>query len=189
MVQRGPIGPSSPPPPCRCHREEAGSRCRFPIGGIGCSSVTRPRFTGGGGMGVVGLWNRCGGAAGMSAAESRPRCRWSGEAVLRARAEAAGYRRLLRARAAEVEALRGAVGALHRQLEGLRDRRSGELAKYQERVAELEREIGEAEAEMARCLREYPALLRLRMALEAEIAAYREMLESEELRLGCLAPP
>lgn len=40
-------------------------------------------------------------------------------------------------------------------------------------MAELEREIGEAEAEMARCLREYPALLRLRMALEAEIAAYR----------------
>ncbi|NXN14465.1 NFM protein, partial [Indicator maculatus] len=101
----------------------------------------------------------------MSAAESRPRCRWSGEAVLRARAEAAGYRRLLRARAAEL------------------------TARRQERVAELEREIGEAEAEMARCLREYPALLRLRMALEAEIAAYREMLESEELRLGCLAPP
>ncbi|NWW34138.1 NFM protein, partial [Panurus biarmicus] len=174
----------------------------------------------------------------MSAAEGRPRCRWGGggggEAVLRARAEAAGYRRLLRARAAEVEALRGAVGALHRQLEGLRDRRSGELAKgycvrgfgrgsrgsprgpgaadgpTQERVAELEREIGAAEAEMARCLREYPALLRLRMALEAEIAAYRyargargargtrglarsffsrEMLESEELRLGGLAPP
>ncbi|NXQ59953.1 NFM protein, partial [Anthoscopus minutus] len=150
----------------------------------------------------------------MSTAEGRPRCRWGGggggEAVLRARAEAAGYRRLLRARAAEVEALRGAVGALHRQLEGLRDRRSGELAKYQERVAELEREIGAAEAEMARCLREYPALLRLRMALEAEIAAYRyargargapgarglarpffsrEMLESEELRLGGLAPP
>ncbi|XP_030306788.1 T-cell leukemia homeobox protein 2 [Calypte anna] len=58
-----------------------------------------------------------------------------------------------------------------------------------ERVAELEREICAAEAEMCRCLREYPALLRLRMALEAEIAAYREMLESEELRLGCLAPP
>ncbi|XP_059326071.1 alpha-internexin-like [Ammospiza nelsoni] len=133
-------------------------------------------------------WDRI--TTGMSAAEGRPRCRWGGgEAVLRARAEAAGYRRLLRARAAEVEALRGAVGALHRQLEGLRDRRSGELAKYQERVAELEREIGAAEAEMARCLREYPALLRLRMALEAEIAAYREMLESEELRLGGSAPP
>ncbi|KAM6401377.1 neurofilament light polypeptide-like isoform 1-T2 [Pluvialis apricaria] len=130
----------------------------------------------------------------MSAAEGWPRSRWGGggggEAVLRARAEAAGYRRLLRARAAEVEALRGGRGRVcNRQLEGLRDRRSGELAKYQERVAELEREIGEAEAEMARCLREYPALLRLRMALEAEIAAYREMLEGEELRLGCLAPP
>ncbi|NXV77609.1 NFL protein, partial [Atlantisia rogersi] len=72
----------------------------------------------------------------MSAAESWPPSRWGGgEAVLRARAEAAGYRRLLRARAAEVEALRGAVGALHRQLEGLRDRRSGELAKYQVRGA------------------------------------------------------
>ncbi|NXD71580.1 AINX protein, partial [Eolophus roseicapillus] len=127
----------------------------------------------------------------MSAAEGCPRYRrgGGGEAVLRARAEAAGYRRLLRARAAEVEALRGAVGALHRRLEGLRDRRSGEVAKYQERVAELEREISEAEAEMLRCLREYPALLRLRMALEAEIAAYREMLEGEELRLGGLGLP
>lgn len=69
-------------------------------------------------------------ALGWSGPRCSPRSR-SGEAVLRARAEAAGYRRLLRARAAEVEALRGAVGALHRQLEGLRDRRSGELAKYQ----------------------------------------------------------
>lgn len=86
------------------------------------------------------------------------------------------------------------------------------MAPVQERVAELEREISEAEAEMLRCLREYPALLRLRMALEAEIAAYRyaggrdravvggaglspglslcrEMLEGEELRLGGLGPP
>uniref|UniRef100_A0A8C3PRG7 IF rod domain-containing protein n=1 Tax=Calidris pygmaea TaxID=425635 RepID=A0A8C3PRG7_9CHAR len=165
-------------PPRRGYREEeAGNRCRFPGGGIGCDSVTWPRFYRGEGGGEQ-LRRRRRRAAGMSAAEGWPRSRWGGgggggEAVLRARAEAAGYRRLLRARAAEVEALRGAVGALHRQLEGLRDRRSGELAKYQERVAELEREIGEAEAEMARCLREYPALLRLRMALEAEIAAYR----------------
>ncbi|XP_030804353.1 alpha-internexin-like isoform X2 [Camarhynchus parvulus] len=159
-------------PPLRCYREESDTRYR--------RDWLRFRDAEG--------WNRI--TTGMSAAEGRPRCRWGGgEAVLRARAEAAGYRRLLRARAAEVEALRGAVGALHRQLEGLRDRRSGELAKYQERVAELEREIGAAEAEMARCLREYPALLRLRMALEAEIAAYREMLESEELRLGGLTPP
>ncbi|NWY12865.1 VIM1 protein, partial [Aphelocoma coerulescens] len=160
----------------------------------------------------------------MSAAEGRPRCRWGGggEAVLRARAEAAGYRRLLRARAAEVEALRGAVGAggcraggpcVRGSCRGSRRSPRGPAAAdgpAQERVAELEREIGAAEAEMARCLREYPALLRLRMALEAEIAAYRyargargarearglarpffsrEMLESEELRLGGLAPP
>ncbi|XP_074679466.1 uncharacterized protein LOC141923045 [Strix aluco] len=96
-------------------------------------------------------------------AAARPRCRGGGAARGRGRvAPAAG----------------GAEGPAQR-----------ELAKYQERVAELEREIGAAEAEMARCLREYPALLRLRMALEAEIAAYREMLEGEELRLGCLAPP
>lgn len=56
------------------------------------------------------------------------------EAVRTIRQETVEYRRLLQARSAEVEALRGAVDALHRQLESMEGEQSAEVARCQVRV-------------------------------------------------------
>ncbi|KAF4105603.1 hypothetical protein G5714_013265 [Onychostoma macrolepis] len=104
------------------------------------------------------------------------------EAVRLVREETAEYRRLLQSRSAEVEALRNVIDSLNAQLGELEETQSTEVTKYQERISDLERDIADAKEEMSRYLREYQDLLNVKMALDVEIAAYRKLLEGEEIR-------
>lgn len=96
----------------------------------------------------------------------------------------ADLQRLIKRLKGELEALTKTKGDVEKDIEQEEEEGQRNLQEAKENLRQLEDALRRAKQDMARQVREYQALMNLKLALDIEIATYRKLLEGEEMRMN-----
>ncbi|KPP63207.1 keratin type IIs-like, partial [Scleropages formosus] len=98
------------------------------------------------------------------------------------RKEIADIQRLIQRLTLEMESLKNQKGNLEAAIDDAEQRGQEARDEAKAHIRELEEALSRAKQDMASQLRDYQALMNLKLALDIEIATYRKLLEGEEMR-------